>query len=74
MSCGQPYNHGHAKSHLILEAKQGLAWLSTWMADRLDITGAVSFWPSIQGVYLSSAQDSGIDCSIPATLYRKSDL
>ncbi len=45
----RPYHPEHARSRPISEAKQGRAWFSTWMGDRLGIPGAVSFCFSFTG-------------------------
>ena len=47
--CLRTYHPEGARSHLLSEAKQGPAWLVSWMGDHLEILGAGGFLPTRRG-------------------------
>ncbi|CAD7015489.1 unnamed protein product [Ceratitis capitata] len=56
-----------ARSRLISEAKQGRAWLGSWMGDHLGIPGARGFLPTRRGPLAPAARpDSWIPPAAPA--------
>ena len=63
----RPYQPEGARSRLISEAKQGRAWLASWMGDHLGIPGARGFLPTRRGPLAPAARpDSWIAPAAPA--------
>lgn len=63
----RPYQPEGARSRLISEAKQGRAWLGSWMGDHLGIPGARGFLPTRRGPLAPAARpDSWIPPAAPA--------
>src|SRR5574340_892087 len=63
----RPYQPEGAGSPLISEAKQGRAWLGSWMGDHLGIPGARGFLPTRRGPLAPAARpDSWIPPAAPA--------
>src|SRR5574340_784992 len=63
----RPYQPEGARSPLISEAKQGRAWLGSWMGDHLGIPGARGFLPTRRGPVAPAARpDSCIPPAAPA--------
>ena len=56
----RPYQPEGARSRLISEAKQGRAWLGSWMGDHLGIPGARGFLPSRRGPLAPAARPDTI--------------
>lgn len=52
----RPYQPEGARSRLISEAKQGRAWLGSWMGDHLGIPGARGFLPTRRGPLAPAAR------------------
>ena len=63
----RPYQPEGARSRLISEAKQGRAWLVSWMGDHLGIPGARGFLPTRRGPLAPAARpDSWIPPRSPS--------